>query len=331
VIKDFETHDVASARRLRPVGRPRVGDLPAPPPGRTGWPWTEGSEVRPWIEADHLPSISIVTPSFNQGQFIEETLRSVILQDYPYLELIVLDGGSTDETVSIIEKYQDWISVWRSEPDGGQTAAIAEGIGSSSGQLVNWLNSDDSLLPGALHALAEMHRLNPDANVFTGVRLQTTTDGFGFYAQNTWSDEWHNYLASRADFPQEVTFFTRSAYDRVGGVDQNYSFMFDVVFFNKILRVTSKIVCTRMPLGRFRVYPEMKTLRPSEQKDKERATFFGNARHGTIHRRIHSVLTRTHLARPVYRFINKYVWKRSVCEVYFDVESRKWYALTVAS
>jgi len=324
MIDDRPAVQRAADKTLRRVGRPRVSDLPAPPPGRTGWPWTVGSEVRPWTEATSLPTVTIVTPSFNQGAYIEETIRSVLLQDYPNLEFMVLDGGSSDETLSIIEKYKDWISVWRSEPDDGQTAAIAEGFALASGTILNWLNSDDSLLPNALHAIAEMYNLAPEADVFTGVRLQMTRDGFSFYAQLTWTEEWHNYLMGRADFPQEVTFFTRAAYDRAGGVDRSYSFMFDVVLFNEILQVATVIACTRMPLGCFRVYPEMKTLRPSMQKEMERDKYAASNRPGYIQRKMHSFLTRTHLSRPVYNWLNRMYMRKTIKEIYFDVSSSTW-------
>ncbi|HAJ58567.1 MAG TPA: hypothetical protein DCP31_04295, partial [Cyanobacteria bacterium UBA8543] len=91
--------------------------LPSPPKGRTGWPWTEETPPLPLTMPDGKPwpKVTIVTPSYNQGEFIEETIRSVLLQNYPNLEYIVMDGGSRDSTVSILEKYTDWISLWRSE------------------------------------------------------------------------------------------------------------------------------------------------------------------------------------------------------------------------
>src|SRR5258706_15441344 len=133
---------------------PTLRDLPPPPPGKTGWPWTE--ETQP--AADVLPNkafqrisprisrisprISIVTPSFGQGRFLEETIRSVLLQGYPDLEYIVLDGGSTDESVDILRRYAPWLSHWRSHPDDGQAAAVSEGWNRGGGTVVAHLNSD---------------------------------------------------------------------------------------------------------------------------------------------------------------------------------------------
>src|SRR5258706_9696990 len=133
---------------------PTLRDLPPPPPGKTGWPWTE--ETQP--AADVLPNkafqrisprisrisprISIVTPSYNQGRFLEETIRSVLLQDYPNVEYFVIDGGSRDESVDVITKYSPWLAHWESVRDNGQADAINKGFRLATGELVAYLNSD---------------------------------------------------------------------------------------------------------------------------------------------------------------------------------------------
>jgi hypothetical protein len=147
---------------------PTLRDLPSPPPGRTGWPWTEASaptlppttpDGQPW------PRITIVTPSFNQGAFVEATLRSVLLQGYPDLEYLVLDGGSTDGSVEIIKKYAPWLSYWVSEPDGGQSA---RGLRRGSGLFATWINSDDMLCRDALVTHASRVGFNPKV-VYAGL------------------------------------------------------------------------------------------------------------------------------------------------------------------
>jgi glycosyltransferase involved in cell wall biosynthesis len=135
---------------------PTLEALPAAPAAKAGWPWTlETSQLadampdgRPW------PRVSIITPSYNQGQFIEETIRSVLLQGYPNLEYIIVDGGSTDDSIEIIHRYAPWISSWSSERDSGQSDAINKGLRAAAGDIVAWLNSDDLLTPGALHKAA---------------------------------------------------------------------------------------------------------------------------------------------------------------------------------
>src|ERR1051325_5944309 len=103
-----------------------------------------------------LPKISIVTPSFNQGIYLEETIRSVLDQNYPNLEYIVIDGGSTDDTVEIIQRHQRHLAYWVSEKDSGAADAIAKGFRRSTGSILAYLNSDDTYLPGALHTVARV-------------------------------------------------------------------------------------------------------------------------------------------------------------------------------
>lgn len=132
--------------------------LPAPTAGRQGWPWT--IETSPFAtEAADWPLITVVVPSFKQAEFLEETIRSILLQNYPRLELVVIDGGSPDVSPAIIEKYRPWLSYARSAPDRGQAHAINLGfsLAAESG-LRGWLNSDDFYIPGALRRVAEAWR-----------------------------------------------------------------------------------------------------------------------------------------------------------------------------
>ena len=124
-----------------------------PPRVLCGWPWHKPFENTLPSALPEWPRITLITPSFNQGAFIEQTIRSVLLQNYPNLEYIVIDGGSTDETVSILKRYSPWIDYWVSENDEGQSDAINKGLALATGQWFNWLNSDDYLQPGALFAL----------------------------------------------------------------------------------------------------------------------------------------------------------------------------------
>lgn len=137
-----------------------LAELPPTAQGASGWPWTEASEPLPPARPDGSPwpRISLVTPSYNQARFIEATLRSVLLQGYPNLEFIVVDGGSTDGSVEIIRRYAPWLTHWESERDRGQAHALNKGFARASGPIYNWLCSDDMLLPGTLARVAAHYR-----------------------------------------------------------------------------------------------------------------------------------------------------------------------------
>lgn len=133
-----------------------LAELPPPPVGKTGWPWTVETQPPAMTMPNGLPwpKVSITTPSYNQGCFIEETIRSVLLQNYPNLEYAICDGGSSDETVEILEKYSPWLSFWQSKKDQGQGHAINLGFSIASGDYFGWINSDDFYLPNCFQKVA---------------------------------------------------------------------------------------------------------------------------------------------------------------------------------
>lgn len=157
---------------------PILRDLPPPPPEKTGWPWTEET---PSDGADTihcpLPRISLVTPNYNGGAFLEECIRSVLLQGYPDLEYVVIDGGSTDNSVEIIRKYAPWLSYWESQEDRGQSHAINKGLAKSTGKYFNWHNADDVLLPGSLFETVAGFERHPDALYISRTRLLMDESG----------------------------------------------------------------------------------------------------------------------------------------------------------
>lgn len=174
---------------LATVPTSAAGLLGALPPGeRTGWPWNVQTPPRV-VEANDWPLITLVTPSFQQGGFIEETIRSVLLQNYPRLEYVVMDGGSTDRTADVVERYRPWLSYARSASDRGQSHAINLGFSLASGRIYAWLNSDDFLLPGALWRVAAAFRAGADFIYGDGLEFDEST--------GTWAHTTAKYAQAR--------------------------------------------------------------------------------------------------------------------------------------
>ncbi len=204
-----------------PAGR----ELPPPPAGRSGWPWdAAGTQARPGPgDVSALPRISIVTPSLDQGRFLEEALRSVLLQGYPNLEYIVVDGGSCDDSVEIIRRYAPWLSAWVSEKDRGQSHAINKGWAVATGDLVAYLNGDDTYRPGALLRVAQAWAKRRDAVMVAGAIVATDERSLATGSPAlprlpgpapldlSIVDPEHWRL------PQQSCFWSRAALDRVGG------------------------------------------------------------------------------------------------------------------
>ncbi|MGB3905977.1 MAG: glycosyltransferase family 2 protein, partial [Anaerolineae bacterium] len=180
--------------------------------------------------AEHLPLISIVTPSYNQGQFLEETILSVVNQDYSPLEYIIIDGGSTDGSVDIIRKYEDRLAHWVSEPDRGQAHAINKGFARAHGGIFGWLNSDDFLLPGAVSHVVETQRRYPEAVAWVGGCYRIDPDGRILSTviprgldRDTLAD-W----GYRGFFYQPSCFFAAHAWHEAGPLDEKFHFALDL-------------------------------------------------------------------------------------------------------
>ncbi len=202
---------------------PSLADLPPPPAGRHGWPWTEA----PLLAAGAGPRVSIVTPSFNQAEFLEETLRSILLQGYPDLEVIVIDGGSRDGSVDIIRRYAPWLTAWVSEPDRGQADAINKGMTWATGEIVGWLNSDDVYAPGALGAAVKAFATRPELGGVYGDVAFTAADGTVLNIMPAWPFNARQLLCATNLMPQPATFVRRAGWERVGGLDRDLKLALD--------------------------------------------------------------------------------------------------------
>jgi glycosyltransferase involved in cell wall biosynthesis len=249
---------------------PHITSLPSPPTGKAGWPWTEATPPLPPTMPDGQPwpLISIVTPSYNQGQFIEETIRSVLLQGYPNLEYIIIDGGSSDESVEIIRKYEPWLAYWVSEKDRGQSHAINKGLRRSSGEVFNWLNSDDLLAPGALAetgrlwSVEQPHMLTGRGLLVEAVSRRIIQDWTPTvpYTPLALTDRSGSVMLML----QPSTFIARRLLCATGGVREDLQFRMDWELhfrFNVLLRRKLKCAVTMANLSITLYHPETKTSR----------------------------------------------------------------------
>jgi glycosyltransferase involved in cell wall biosynthesis len=251
---------------------PRLKDLPAPPSGKRGWPWTEESTclADAWPKGREWPRITIVTPSFNQARFIEETVRSVLLQGYPDLEYFVLDGGSTDGSAEIIKKYSPWIDYWTSKPDGGQSAAINQGLRIGSGQFAGWLNSDDLLCRNAIvkqaTVIQESGRVIPDSHtVYLGICLYINAEGSIISSHQGRIRSLEDLVRigrvwrSGGHIVQPEVLFPRDLALEVGGLDPGNHCTMDYELWGKFFLAGAEFRYTDIEFAMFRTHPEQKT------------------------------------------------------------------------
>ncbi len=210
------------------------------------------------------PRITLVTPSFNQGQFIEETIRSVLDQNYPDLEYIIIDGGSTDESVEIIGRYENRLAYWCSEKDNGQADAINKGFARATGSLLGWINSDDLLSPHSLDLLAEAHARNPDSLIAGDVINFDSTGDLGVVRQKglileNYLTAWKQVWEQRIAYHQPGVFFPKSAWNDSGPLDPSLNYCFDSDLMYRLLR-NHPVFYLHEAVARFRLHPNSKTV-----------------------------------------------------------------------
>jgi len=208
---------------------------------------------------DDPPKISVVIPSYNQGRFLERTVQSLICQNYPALEILVVDGGSTDGSREILERYSKHLYYWCSEPDRGQAHALNKGFPHSSGEIMGWLNSDDRLAPGALHRISRFLSDHPDVDAVYAHRVLIDENDMEI---GRWTLPPHDArVLTWADYvPQETLFWRRRLWEEVGSkLDENLQFAMDWDLLLRFRDAGAKIV--RLPhfLGLFRVHAHQKT------------------------------------------------------------------------
>jgi glycosyltransferase involved in cell wall biosynthesis len=223
------------------------------------------------LSNERIPRISIVIPSLNQGRFIEETIRSIVDQEWPDLELIIIDGGSTDETLAIIRKYEASIAFWVSEPDRGQADAINKGLRNATGHIVTWFGADDIYAAGIFAAIAEAWRRNPNAiyaapvaNFYSRGREQLIRP-HGLVIENV-----VQYWTRRSLWHDPGLFWPRSVINATGDLDTSLRYSFDYDFLIRALQHAPVEYIDRVAAG-FRLHRQSKTISQTEQMMAETA------------------------------------------------------------
>jgi len=213
--------------------------------------------------------ISVVVPSFNQAKYLELTLRSVLDQNYPGLELIVIDGGSKDGSVDIIRKYEQHITFWCSEPDGGHPEGIIKGFSHATGEILCFLNSDDLFEAGVLREVGEYFSSHPEVDAVYGDALWIDADGTPLRPQKEIPFNRFIWLHTYNYIPGMSMFWRRRIYDRAGGVRTTYRLAFDSDLWIRFSDVGGVIKHVARQWSRMRFYPEQKNRCLREQSNHE--------------------------------------------------------------
>lgn len=226
---------------------------------RQGWPWNvHGNPVPPYSDDPAAwPRLTVIMPSYNQAEFIDESIRSVLLQNYPNLEFMIFDGGSTDDTLAVIRKYEPWITYWESKSDRGQSHAINKGFCRSTGDYIAWLNSDDLYYPGALFAISRAIKKNPEAGMIygAGAKIDMQSQVLIRIPYRPYNNK---LLSTRFYILQQSSFVKRSILNHDKMVEEYLHYTMD---WELSIRVSRKAPVMAIPdeIGMFRIHDKCKT------------------------------------------------------------------------
>jgi len=213
--------------------------------------------LKPASQRPVTPRISLIIPSYNAVATMERTITSIAAQNYPSLEVILMDGGSRDGTMEIVQRYAGLFKVMVSEPDRGQAHAINKGFRLATGEIFGWLCADDELSPGALAQVAELFQKNPEASLLTGGCARVFADGTIIHTEpqpQLWSR-----LAYQDGIEQPSTFWKASLHRAAGELDESYNFTFDWDWWNRMKRSGAKLATTPQILSRYHFSDSNKT------------------------------------------------------------------------
>ena len=206
-----------------------------------------------------LPLVSIITPSFNQARYIEATIQSVLSQDYPRIEYIIVDGASTDGTVDAIKKYEGRIASWVSEPDKGQTDAINKGFARAKGDILAWINSDDTYEVGAVGAAVKFLLEHPNVGMVYGDCNFINESGGVIGKFNSAQTDQHLLRQGYVHIPQQTAFFRADLWKQVGPLDPSFYFAMDYDLWTRIA-ARSQIQYVPQMWANFRLHTSGKTI-----------------------------------------------------------------------
>jgi glycosyltransferase involved in cell wall biosynthesis len=206
-----------------------------------------------------MPLVSIVTPSYNQGRFLDATIQSVLAQDYPNLEYLVVDGGSTDESLEVIKRYAHRLAWWVSEPDRGQTDAINKGFGRARGEILAWLNSDDVYLPGTVSQAVAFLQAHPDAGMVYGDAHFIDWRGAVIGRFPAAQTDYRKLRRGYVHIPQQASFFRASLWRQVGPLDPSFFFAMDYDLWVR-LAAHARLVYVPKMWASFRLHGQGKTI-----------------------------------------------------------------------
>ena len=241
------------------------------------WPWTFNFNTTIILES--YPKISIIIPTFNQGEFIEETLRSIILQNYPSLELIIIDAESNDKTREIINYYSDWVNIFISEPDHGQSDAINKGWSMANGEITNWINSDDYLAPNTLNQVASIYNEQNSDVLIAGNVLNFNSDNRNIknllIQRNINLESILDFWSNSSNWHQPGIFFPMNLIRKKGYLNLEYHYSMDFDLLCKILS-NCIVVYSNEIFVYFRIHPNAKGVSSPDRTIEEKFTIHSN-------------------------------------------------------
>ena len=257
--------------------------LPDPPAGKTGWPWTP-NEAQANNSLTHYPKITIVTPSYRHGHYLEETMRSVLLQNYPNLEYVVIDGGSEDESRQLLERYRGQLSYWVSEPDRGHAHALNKGFARATGEILAWLNAGDFYFPQALHHVAQVFQTFPNIEWLTTAQQGHYYEETGSAASFVSGFSKSLFMAggylgfepfALSFIQQESTFWRKSLWEKAGHqLNESLRMANDFDLWRRFF-MHADLALLDAPLGCFRHHADQRSAQQSALYKQEAWTCLG--------------------------------------------------------